>query len=142
MVSIDSITDTSRGIVKLTGPCSMSSPCPGLTCPEHGTSNPVTVTPGNVTADAWFYLTDAPEVLERFAGTPFQPTCGWWSSKFHPTYGHEGAKVTLADDSQPANFATYTPDDAPSWVPLPPDGWDLGVRIAAERHAIEAEADQ
>lgn len=38
MVSIDSITDTSRGIVKLTGPCSMSSPCPGITCPEHGLS--------------------------------------------------------------------------------------------------------
>lgn len=143
MVSIDSITDTSRGIVKLTGPCSVSSPCPGLTCPEHGTSNPVTVTPGNVCADAWFYLTDAPEVPERLAGAPFQPTCGWWSSKFHPTYGHEGAKVTLADDSQPAKVRRGRHPRGRVVGGVGGEvGWDLGVRIAAERHAIEAEADQ
>lgn len=58
------------------------------------------------------------------------------------TFGHDGAEVTLADDAQPLHFATYTTEDAPAWVPRPPDGWDLGVRIAAERHAIETEADQ
>ena len=36
-VPIASITDTSHGVYRLTGPCSMSDPCPGDTCREHGT---------------------------------------------------------------------------------------------------------
>ena len=34
-VPIASITDTTRGVFKLTGPCSMADPCPGDTCREH-----------------------------------------------------------------------------------------------------------
>ena len=105
-------------------------------------TSPVAATPGKVSADAWFYLTDAPEVPERFTGEPFQPTGGWWTTVFHPRYGYSGPEVILCDDAQPAHFANYTPEDAPIWVPRPADGWDLGVRIAADRHAIEAEADQ
>lgn len=45
-VPIDSITDTSRGIYAVTGPCSMSSPCPGESCPEHGSkASVITVEP-------------------------------------------------------------------------------------------------
>lgn len=35
-VPIASITDTTPGVYKVTGPCSLSSPCPGPSCPTHG----------------------------------------------------------------------------------------------------------
>lgn len=102
---------------------------------DPSTIKPVSAATGKVVADAWFYLTDAPEVPERFTGEPFQPTGGWWTTMFHPSYGYSGPEVILYDDAGPAHFATYTPEDAPIWVPRWPDGWDLGVRIAADRHA-------
>jgi len=38
VMNLDDLTDRSTGVVvKITGPCSMSSPCRGEACPEHGT---------------------------------------------------------------------------------------------------------
>ena len=45
-----SITDTDHGVYKLTGPCSMSDPCPGDTCHEHGTKTSTAAAGGEATA--------------------------------------------------------------------------------------------
>ena len=85
------------------------------------------------------FVTPAFVKVEQRTAQPFQPTGGWWTTVFHPRYGYSGPEVILCDDAQPAHFANYTPEDAPIWVPRPADGWDLGVRIAADRHADEAD---
>lgn len=40
MIKVEQITDLSSGVYAITGPCSMSSPCPGPSCPTHGTRQP------------------------------------------------------------------------------------------------------
>lgn len=89
-----------------------------------------------VYAFAHFDLSGAPAVPERFgAVAEFVPTSGWWSSSWHPSHGYSGPKVHLCDNEQ--HFAYYMPSDAPSWVPQPPTGWDLGVRTVAASEAVD-----
>lgn len=84
-----------------------------------------------VTADAWFDLTDAPRVKERYSGSRFTPTRGWWSHQWSEKFGEESVRVALTSGA--SVFAEFTPDSAPSWVPRPPDGWNAGVLAAIAR---------
>lgn len=106
-VPIDSITDTSRGIYKVTGPCSMSSPCPGESCPEHGSKAPtVTVEP-----NLWTVTEGGHEIgILTHHGDDGQP----WAAGFRPTgtyntkwLGHEyptqaeAVAAVLAEHAKP-----------------------------------------
>lgn len=82
-----------------------------------------------INANVWFKLADAPLVIERFAGlTTFTPTLGWWSTEWSAEYGETPVHVTLS--CADSVFAEFTPDDAPAWIPRPPDGWNAGVLAA------------
>lgn len=48
-----------------------------------------------------------------------------WLCRLIEDVGNGGPDITYED-----------PADMPLWVPAPPDGWDLGVRIQAERSAL------
>ena len=95
---------------------------------------PATVEPVHtITADAWFKLTDAPTVKDRYSDATFVPTLGWWSHQWTAQFGEESVRVAVTSDSP--IFAEFTPDNAPAWIPRPPDGWDAGVLAAIARTA-------
>ena len=123
-VPADSITDTSRGVYKVTGPCSMADPCPGDTCPEHGA---VVAIPKAITAHAdWTVEVSGllPECT-GWDGKRFTPALVAWKHGYH--HGEDwGVEVSLYDAAVTTS-ATFTPIDVPAWVPRPPEGWDAGV---------------
>jgi len=125
-VPADSITDTSRGVYKVTGPCSMADPCLGDTCPEHGRR--VIAIPKTVTAHA-DWTAEVSEPLNWYAGWDgklFTPALVAWKRGYHA--GEDwGIDVTLYDAPPITTSATFTPETAPAWVPRPPEGWDAGV---------------
>lgn len=138
MVSIDSITDTSRCIVKVTGPCSMSSPCPGLTCPEHGMKRATIKVPAHAANLTAHVTLDAPRVLTHAdhpavpEGETFTAIVALWS------WGG-GSRVSLHGPQ--ANCLAYYPQDGdviPEWLPRPPAEWDAAA--AAFIAAVTAKA--
>ena len=103
----------------------------------------ITATTSILTVSCHMDLTDAPEVEDIDSGDRFTPTLAVWNASLYSchTAGDWYTSVTLRegyDDGRSAPFYS-TP---PAWLPAPPDGWDLGVRIEAERRAIDAEAGQ
>lgn len=105
-VPIDSITDTSRGIYKVTGPCSMSSPCPGESCPEHGSKAPVVT----VEPSLWDVIVDGREIgVLTHHGDDSRPWCAGvrqenfrthWLGYGYPTQADAIAAV-LAEHAKP-----------------------------------------
>ena len=141
-VPIASITDTASGIYAITGPCSMADPCPGDTCREHGTQTSTAavggeaaaaVEPGTVTALSARCHIDLPDgrlvVWESLLYDWHRP--GEWSAS---------CQLYQVDGETIEQTSRWYDEPVPTWVPRPPDGWNLGVRIEAERRAIEAGA--
>lgn len=84
------------------------------------------------------YLDDtAPNIEGR------RPTYCTWSATLYDFHdpGKWKAEVALWDGgAHLSHIVSFDGDSVPDWVPTPPDGWDLGVRIEAERRSIDAEA--
>ena len=104
----------------------------------------ITAVPTLTTAGVHVALTGAPEIAADLPkqGERFVPTLAAWSAYYSAERGYIRRSVAFClAEVQDGPFAILSlsgmfPDPVPEWLPAPPDGWDLSVRIAADRAQI------